>query len=90
MRLDGLVGSAPALTSLPAIQALTASEAQKGLPVVVEGTSLITTIFPLSLFRKATLHLCGDAANARLLPGDRVQVRGKTHMDFRPMFSATR
>ena len=75
----------PALTSLPAIQALTASEAQKGLPVVVEGTvTYYDDLSSLFVQEGDSAIYVETAANARLLPGDRVQVRGKTHMDFRP------
>jgi diguanylate cyclase (GGDEF)-like protein len=75
----------PALTSLPAIQALSGSEAKKGLPVVVEGTvTYYDDLSSLFVQEGDSAIYVETGAHAHLLPGDRVQVRGKTHMDFRP------
>jgi diguanylate cyclase (GGDEF)-like protein len=75
----------PALTSLPAIQALSGSEARKALPVAVEGTvTYYDNLSSLFIQEGDSAIYVQAAANANLVPGDRVQVRGKTHMDFRP------
>src|ERR1035438_4489560 len=75
------------LTTLGAVHALTNLEASRGLPVAVEATVTYFRGRELSLFVED-----GDVAlfvraetNAKLMPGDRILVRGKTHESFRPV-----
>ena len=75
----------PALASLSAVQALSGSEAQKGLPVVFEATvTYYDSLSSLFVQEGDSAIYVRAAAALNLAPGDRVQVRGKTHMDFHP------
>jgi diguanylate cyclase (GGDEF)-like protein len=79
---------APAtLTSVRAVHALTNAEASKGLPVAFEAT---VTYFPG--YEHLLFVQDGDTANfvlattsAKLVPGDRVLVKGKTQESFHPI-----
>ena len=75
------------LTTLRAVHQLTNPEASRALPVSVEATVTYFRGRELSLFVQD-----GDAAlfvraetSAKLRPGDRILVRGKTHESFRPV-----
>jgi diguanylate cyclase (GGDEF)-like protein len=75
------------LTSLRAVHALSNDEASKGLPVVFEAT---VTYFPG--YEHLLFVQDGDTANfvlattgAKLVPGDRVLVKGKTQESFHPI-----
>jgi diguanylate cyclase (GGDEF)-like protein len=79
--------AAPAtLTTLRQIHALSNAEADKGLPVAFEAT---VTYYNSALY---TLFVQDDGAgiyvspktDAKLVPGDRVLIRGRTHGSFRP------
>lgn len=77
--------ASPVLTTVSAIRALTSGEASRELPAVVEGTVTYYDSDRVLFIEE------GDSAiyvqtkpEQNLLPGDRVLVRGKTHMDFRP------
>jgi diguanylate cyclase (GGDEF)-like protein len=83
--------AAPApLATLRAIHALTNAEADHGLPVAFEAT---VTYYNSGLY---TLFVQDDGAgiyvrppqNAKLVPGDRILIRGKTHGSFRPIVSS--
>jgi diguanylate cyclase (GGDEF)-like protein len=75
------------LTTLGAVHELTNAEASRALPVTVEATVTYFRSRELSLFVED-----GDVAlfvraetSAKLMPGDRILVRGKTHESFRPV-----
>jgi diguanylate cyclase (GGDEF)-like protein len=78
------------LTTVRAIQALSNAEANQGLPVAFEAT---VTYFNNAL---TTLFVQDDGAgiyvapktDAKLVPGDRVLIRGKTQGSFRPVVSS--
>jgi diguanylate cyclase (GGDEF)-like protein len=79
-------GSAP-LTSIQAVRALSNAQAAQGLPVAFEATA---TYFPG--YSNLLFVQDGSAAvfvlattNARILPGDRVLVRGTTRPSFHPI-----
>jgi diguanylate cyclase (GGDEF)-like protein len=80
--------AAPAtLTSLRAVHALTNAEASHALPVAFEAT---VTYFPG--YDHIMMVQDGDVAifvlvttNAKLVPGDRILVRGRTQESFRPI-----
>lgn len=75
----------PTLTSLAAIRALSSAEARQGLPVDFEGTvTYYDSLSSLFVQDGNSAIYVQTAAGAHLALGDRVQVRGKTHMDFRP------
>ncbi len=83
--------AAPApLTTLRAIHALTNAEASQKLPVDFEATAVYSRGYENLLFVQD-----GDVAifvrpptAAKLVPGDRVQVRGTTQASFRPIVIA--
>jgi diguanylate cyclase (GGDEF)-like protein len=80
--------AAPApLTSLRAIRALTKAQVSTGLPVDFEATVTYYRWYTRDLFVQD-----GDAAiyiyltkDERLIPGDRVRIRGITRLSFRPI-----
>ena len=83
--------AAPApLTTLRQIHALTNAEASQGLPVAFEATVTYYRGYEQTLFMQD-----GDAAiyvayptDLKLVPGDRVLVRGKTQSSFNPIVNA--
>ncbi len=84
--LPAWAGSAAPLTSLRAIHALTNAEASKDLPVAFEAT---VTYFPG--YEHLLFVQDGDSAifvlattSAKLIPGDRVLVKGTTQQSFHP------
>ncbi|MGB6191049.1 MAG: GGDEF domain-containing protein [Terracidiphilus sp.] len=81
---------AATLTSLRAIRALTDAQADQSLPVDFQGTVTFLGTSEHLLFVQD-----GDAAitvqwvpNNSILPGDRVQIQGKTRLTFRPVVVA--
>lgn len=77
----------PPITSLSAFRALTNADAAQGLPVAFEATVTYYRDFDVDLFVQD-----GSAATyvafwpgAKLLPGDRVLVQGRTKDSFRPI-----
>jgi len=86
----GSAQSAP-LTSLSAIHLVTNAEAGKGLPVAFPATVTYYRGYEQTLFVQD-----GDAAifvsypsDLKLIPGDRVLVRGKTQSSFNPVVIAS-
>jgi len=87
----GACAAAPAAsTDLRAVRALTNEQAMKRLPVQFEATVTYYRDYDIDLFVQD-----GDNAiyvyyrpGAKLLPGDRVLVRGKTQDSFRPIVVA--
>jgi diguanylate cyclase (GGDEF)-like protein len=75
-----------ALTTLRAIHALTNAEASHALPVAFEGTVTYYRNYEEVLFvQDDGVAIYVEATrNPKLLPGDRVLVRGKTHNSYRP------
>jgi len=78
--------AAATLTTLHAVHALSNDQAGQGIPVAFEATVTYYRDFDTDLFVQD-----GDAAvyvfykpGAKLLPGDRVLVKGKTRASFRP------
>jgi diguanylate cyclase (GGDEF)-like protein len=80
--------AAPApLTTLRAIHALTNAEADQGLPVAFEATVTYYNGAIYTLFVQdggAAIYVT-PTRNAKLVPGDRILIRGKTHGSFRPV-----
>lgn len=78
------------LTSIPAIRALTATEASQGLPVQLEGTVTFVQPKDSSLFiQENGLGIYVDfSKDVGLRPGDRVAVTGKTESSFKTDVSA--
>ncbi len=79
------------LTDLHAIHALTNAEASRALPVSFEAT--ITYFRP---YERTMFVQDGDVAifvaattNAKLVPGDRILIKGTTHESFRPFVSSS-
>jgi len=87
----GAWAAAPSpLTSLSAIHLLTNDEASHAIPVAFEAT--VTYFRP---YEKTMFVQDGDVAifvsaptNARLVPGDRVLIKGTTHESFRPFVAS--
>jgi len=78
---------APApLTSLRAIHAITNAQASKALPVAFEATVTYYRDYERTLFVQDSGIAIYVQPNAkiRLLPGDRVLIKGTTHESFRP------
>jgi len=74
------------LTSLPAIHALSNSDAATGLPVAFEATVTYYRGYENTLFVQdgdAAIYVWA-AADPTLIPGDRVLVKGTTQGSFRP------
>jgi diguanylate cyclase (GGDEF)-like protein len=88
----GAFAAPPApLTSLHAITALTNAQASQHLPVNFEATVIYYRSYGRELFVQD-----GDAAiyvynpqTLRLVPGDRILVKGTTHESFRPFISSS-
>ncbi len=76
----------PALTTLHAIHNLTSAQASAGLPVVFEATVTYYSKSDVDLFVEDDNEAVyvETVQNQNLLPGDRVQVRGKTRGSFKP------
>ena len=83
--------AAPApLTTVQAIRALTNVEASMGLPVAFQATVTYNRSYERLLFVQdgdAAIYI-GYPTPLKLVPGDRVVVRGKTHKSFSPIVSA--
>ena len=83
--------AAPAtLTTVQAIRALTNAEASKGLPVAFEATVTYYRGYEHTLFVQdgdAAIYI-GYPNDLKLVPGDRVLVRGKTQKSFSPIVIA--
>jgi diguanylate cyclase (GGDEF)-like protein len=87
----GACASSPAtLTSLQAIHALTNAEANKGIPVAFEATVTYYRGYENNLFLQDgdTPIYVTAPADLRLIPGDRVLVRGTTQKSFNPIVIA--
>jgi len=87
----GSAQTAP-LTTLSAIHPLTNAEASQGIPVVFQATVTYYRGYEKTLFVQD-----GDAAifvayptDLKLVPGDRILVRGKTKQSFNPIVVADR
>jgi diguanylate cyclase (GGDEF)-like protein len=85
-----LSAQTPSLTTLNAIHALTNAEASRNIPVEFEATVTYYRAYERTMFVQD-----GDVAiyvqtttGLRLMPGDRVVVRGTTHESFRPFVMA--
>ena len=79
-------GATGRVISLRALHELSGAEAAEGLPVRLEATVIYYDNKGVDLFVED-----GDLASyifarpgEKLIPGDRIRVEGKTHMDFRP------
>ncbi len=79
------------LTTLSAIHSLSNAEASKAVPVAFEATVTYYRASNRDLFMQD-----GDAAifvhvpaSLKLVPGDRVRVRGTTHPSFRPYIESS-
>jgi diguanylate cyclase (GGDEF)-like protein len=83
--------AAPAtLTSLRAVTQLTNAEASKGIPVVFQATVTYNRSYERLLFMQdggAGIYV-GYPTPLKLVPGDRVEVRGKTRRSFSPIVEA--
>lgn len=79
------------LTSLRAIHALTNAEASHGLPVAFEATVTYYRDYENLLFVQDGdfAIFVNPAADATLVPGDRILVRGTTQESFRPLVLGT-
>jgi diguanylate cyclase (GGDEF)-like protein len=79
-----------ALTSLAAIHGLSNAEASQGLPVAFEATVTYYRGYEKTLFVQDgdTAIYVGYPTELKLVPGDRVQVRGKTQKSFNPIVTA--
>ena len=78
------------LTTLQAIHALTNAEASQALPVAFEGTVTYYRGYERTLFVQdgnAAIYI-GYPNDLKLVPGDRVLVRGKTQKSFNPIVIA--
>ena len=75
------------LTTLRAIHALSNAEANRGLPVAFEATVTYYNKGASIFFVQddATAIYVSPRTDVRLVPGDRVLIRGKTQGSFRPM-----
>jgi diguanylate cyclase (GGDEF)-like protein len=85
-------GAAPPapLTTLSAIHALTNDEASRALPVAFEATVTYYRGYERTLFVQdgdAAIYI-GYPNDLKLVPGDRVLVRGKTQKSFNPIVLA--
>jgi len=82
---------APAtLTSVRAVTQLTNAEASKGIPVVFQATVTYNRSYERILFMQdggAGVYV-GYPTPLKLIPGDRVEVRGKTRKSFSPIVEA--
>ena len=74
------------LTSLRAIRALPTAEASRRLPVAFEATVTYYRDYENTLFVQdgGAAILVVDAEDTKLVPGDRILVRGNTDADFSP------
>ena len=81
----GAAAPAP-LTTLRSIRALSNAEASRELPVAFEATVTFFRASETTLFVQDGDEAIYVSANtdAKLIPGDRVLVEGKTHADFSP------
>jgi diguanylate cyclase (GGDEF)-like protein len=78
------------LTSVRAIHSLTKAEASKGLPVAFEATVTFYRGYEQTLMVQdgdAAIYV-GYPTDLKLVPGDRVLVRGKTKSSFTPVVDA--
>ncbi|MGO9775209.1 MAG: diguanylate cyclase domain-containing protein [Terracidiphilus sp.] len=78
------------LTTVQAIHALTNAEAGNGLPVAFEATVTYYRGYERTLFVQdgdAAIYV-GDPNDLKLVPGDRVLVKGKTQKSFNPIVLA--
>src|ERR1035438_8409499 len=78
------------LTTLRAIHTLTNAEADRGLPVAFEATVTYYNGALRTLFVQddgAGIYI-GQKGDAKLAPGDRILIRGKTQGSFRPIVSS--
>lgn len=75
------------LTSLSAITALTNAEASRAIPVSFEATVSYARLYENVLFVQdgSAAIFVRPPAGAKLHPGDRVLVKGKTKQSFRPI-----
>src|ERR1039457_507767 len=79
------------LKSLRAIHALSNIEASQSIPVSFEATVTYFRWYERTLFVQdgdVAIYVAATA-NVRLVPGDRVLVRGTTHESFRPYVQAS-
>jgi diguanylate cyclase (GGDEF)-like protein len=77
----------PTLTTLQAIHALTNAEAGKKLPVAFEATVTYSRGYETNLFVQdgETAIYVQAPTDAKLVPGDRVLIRGNTKPSFNPI-----
>jgi diguanylate cyclase (GGDEF)-like protein len=77
----------PPITSLSAFRALSNAEASRALPVSFEATVTYYRDFDVDLFVQdgSAATYVSFRPGAKLLPGDRVLVQGRTHDSFRPI-----
>jgi len=78
------------LTSLRAVTQLTNAEASKGIPVVFQATITYNRSYERILFMQddgAGIYV-SYPTSLKLVPGDRVEVRGKTQKSFSPIVNA--
>ena len=83
---SGLPAQPHPLTSLPAIQALTNAEASRHIPVDFEATVTYYRDYERTMFVQDSDTAIYVNANIglKLMPGDRIRVRGTTRESFRP------
>jgi diguanylate cyclase (GGDEF)-like protein len=88
----GWAAEPAALTTLRAIRTLTNAEANKALPVAFEATVTYFLGSERTLFVQdgdLAIYVSADT-DAKLIPGDRILVHGKTHADFGPIVISDR
>ena len=87
-----LAGESVALTALHAIRALSNSEASKELPVAFEATVTYYRGFENTLFVQdgSDVIYVSAPVDAKLVPGDRILIQGKTLNSFNPIVTADR
>ncbi|MGB6719760.1 MAG: GGDEF domain-containing protein [Terracidiphilus sp.] len=76
----------PPLTTLSAVSALSRDQARQGLPAAVEATVSYFRPYEKTMFIEdagAAIYVNATTDQA-IVPGDRVMVRGRTDMGFRP------
>jgi diguanylate cyclase (GGDEF)-like protein len=79
------------LTTLRAIHALTNAEASQGLPVAFEATLTYFRDYERTMFVQdgdASIYV-NATTNTKLVPGDRILIKGTTHESFHPFVTST-
>jgi diguanylate cyclase (GGDEF)-like protein len=85
--MAAVVPAETALTSLPAIHALNNAQASHHIPVEIEATVTYYRDYERTLFVQDgdTAIFALTTTGLKLMPGDRVRVRGTTDSSFRPI-----